>query len=219
MIEPQSLIEWSDDHIAILNKPADLRSIPDGYDPELPHVRSIMEPLLGRLWIVHRLDRLTSGLLVVARSAAAHRNLNLQFDASLVRKKYHAIVHGMPDWSTRQIDFPLRTDGDRRHRTIVDMERGKQAQTKVMVLSFGQDCALLEVQPTTGRTHQIRAHLSAIGHPVIGDPLYSDNKAANIPTRMALHACQLEFSHPVSSEKCSFKIEDPHDFDNVLAGV
>ena len=116
-----------DAELIVVNKPAGLPTLPDGYDKTAPYLGGELTAQYGRVWIVHRLDRDTSGAMVVARSAEAHRALNLQFDAHTVTKLYHALVIGVPDWAERTIDLPLRPDGDRRHRTVVDPQRGKAA--------------------------------------------------------------------------------------------
>jgi RluA family pseudouridine synthase len=214
--ESQSPIVWSDEHLVVINKPAGLRSIIDGYDASLPHLRSEFEPLLGRLWIVHRLDKDTSGLIVLARTVEAHRNLNLQFDQSTVHKLYHSVVIGIPEWQTKTIRLPLRKDGDRQHRTVVDVERGKFARTEVAVIEMGSGRTLLEARPYTGRTHQIRVHLASIGYPIVGDRLYGQQANIAGDTRMALHACQLGIQHPVTGEGLSFQIPDPDLFKFLL---
>jgi 23S rRNA-/tRNA-specific pseudouridylate synthase len=124
----QALILWQDNVLVVLNKPAGLLTLPDGYHPDLPHLRSVLEPHLGRLWIVHRLDRETSGVILLARSAAAHRALNNQFEQQRIEKRYHAIVRGAPQWEQHTVDLPLRANVGRRKRTAVDNLQGKPAK-------------------------------------------------------------------------------------------
>jgi len=202
---------WSDDQILVVNKPAGLPTLVDGYHPEAPNLAAILRRSYDPLWVVHRLDKETSGVIVFARSAAAHRALNLQFEHRETEKIYHALVHGLPDWETRQVLLPLRPDGDRRHRTVIDPEGGKSAQTDLCVLERYPDCALIQAIPRTGRTHQIRAHLAALGHPIVGDKLYG-GKEIPPSRRIALHAFSLKISHPVSAEEMRF--EAPFSFDS-----
>ena len=224
MDHPPLEIIFADPHLLVINKPAGLLSIPDGYDPTLPHARQLLEPLFGRLWTVHRLDRDTSGLLVLARSSASHRALNETFEHHQVQKIYHAIVRGIPPWSEHLIDLPLKVDGDRHHRTIVDPVKGKPAQTNVRTMQSSIGHALIEARPSTGYTHQIRAHLFAIGFPILADPLYfihSSPPSVIIPLnppilRLALHAFSIAFNHPITGERMNLVTPYPLDFQSAL---
>lgn len=204
----QSVVKilYSDDSILVIDKPAGLHTLPDGYDLSLPHVRSLLEPDYGRLWIVHRLDRETSGVLVLARTAAAHRSLNTQFEQHQVRKVYHALVAGNPTWQETTLNMPLRSNVGHRHRTAVDPLRGKPALTHLRVLERYEHTALLEATPETGRTHQIRVHLAAIGHPIVGDELYGGDPSS---AGLHLHALSLEITHPVTDERMIFIAKNP----------
>jgi RluA family pseudouridine synthase len=225
---------YSDSALLVVNKPAGLSTLPDGYNPTLPYVRNLLEKQYGRLWIVHRLDKETSGILLLARSPEAHRSLNTQFEERTVIKIYHALVTGVPEWQEKTVDLPLRSNGDRQHRTVVDLKIGKPAVTRLMVLeNFEQHC-LLEAIPATGRTHQIRAHLSAIGLFILGDHLYTPKtfpftKAEHgqypvdqdpliaLIKNMALHAMRIEFTHPVSGERIKFTAPYPPSLSTLLS--
>jgi RluA family pseudouridine synthase len=228
---PESWVLFQDDELLIINKPAGLPTLPDGYDAAADHVRSLLEPVFGPLWIVHRLDRHTSGVLVLARSAAAHRALNTQFAERTVAKRYHAIVVGQPTWESYEAHWPLRADGDRRHRTVVDARQGKAAHTSLTRLeTFARDgarWALVAAQPHTGRTHQVRAHLAAAGLPILADTLYGGGESlTSLPTRRsrqeeeprlllarpALHAATILISHPTSGEPLAVDAPYPSDF-------
>lgn len=213
------LVSWSDDHLLLINKPSGLLTLPDGYDSSLPHLKSILEPDYGRLWIIHRLDRETSGIIVLGRSKAAHRHLNTQFEERTVEKIYHALVVGNPTWHEKRVDFPLRPDGDRSHRTIVDNAHGKASLTDFRVLGRFNAFSLLEASPKTGRTHQIRVHLRAIDFPIIGDNLYGevDHPLHHRLSRLGLHAKSISFTHPHSEVRLTFEAPYPGDFNEVLA--
>ncbi|MGD9091776.1 MAG: RluA family pseudouridine synthase [Anaerolineales bacterium] len=219
---------WSDEHVIVLNKPAGLLTLPDGFDLNAPHIKSLLDPVYGSLWIVHRLDRETSGVMVCARTAESHRNLNDQFTQRLVRKVYHVLVSGSPTWDETTVQLPLLVNGDRHHRTIVDRRRGKHSLTRLKVLQRFRDYTLVEATPHTGRTHQIRTHLAAIGFPIVVDGLYGDGLSIYLSqikpdyrgetsnehpllSRMGLHAWSLSFGHPGAGSMLSFQAEYPKD--------
>jgi RluA family pseudouridine synthase len=224
---------WSDDYIIVIDKPAGLLAIPDGYNPAAPHVKAVLAPHYEPLWIVHRLDRYTSGVMVLARSASAHRQLNTQFQERQVKKAYLALVVGDPTWERIVVDQPLRENVGRRHRTVVDQQNGKPSVTRLEVLDrFGSYC-LIEASPETGRRHQIRAHLSAEGFPVAGDSLYGSKIEIlrsdidhNYPgelqsgepllNRPGLHARSIEFEHPITHKHSLFEAPYPRDIMLIL---
>jgi RluA family pseudouridine synthase len=229
----QELVLWSDESLLAVNKPPGLLTIPGGYQPE-PHLRQILEPAFGRLWTVHRLDRETSGVLVFARTADAHRALNTRFQEHTTLKVYHALVMGQPEWAQCTVEVALKPDGDRRHRTIAlpsdRADEGKPALTACRVLEryelpdTGQRCALIEAIPKTGRTHQIRAHLAYLGLPLVADKLYRirGQSSADLTrreksrglsiTRTALHALNLTIHHPVTHRSVCFEAPYAEDF-------
>jgi len=228
-------ILWQDEALLVIDKPAGLLSLPDGYDPQAPHVLGVLSPTYGRLWIVHRLDKETSGVLVLARSAEAHRVLNTQFETRQTAKNYHALVIGSPEWEERIVDLPLLPDGDRMHRTIVDSLRGKPSVTRLQMLERYGDYSLMQAEPETGRAHQVRVHLASQGFPVACDPLYGDGKVINLSQvkpgykgrkdltsespllgRLGLHAWSLTFLHPTSRETVTFHAPYPRDISNTL---
>jgi tRNA pseudouridine32 synthase / 23S rRNA pseudouridine746 synthase len=223
-IDPTKLVIYSDEAILVVNKPYGLLSIQDGYDKSLPYLKTILEPALGAVWMVHRLDRDTSGVMVLARSAEAHRILNHQFQFRQVEKNYQALVVGNPVWTTHRVNQPLKTDGDRRHRTIVDPQHGKPAITDLLVLEQLLGLALIQARPFSGYTHQIRAHLAFSGFPVAVDALYGSPLPVKIPSqqnhkeapqallsRLGLHAFSLTISHPLTLQAVTFQAPLPPD--------
>jgi RluA family pseudouridine synthase len=207
-------ILFSDDHLLAVNKPAGLPTLPDGYDKTAPCLINLLQQQFDRVWVVHRLDKETSGVIIFARTAEVHRTLNIAFDTREVHKVYHAITIGVSAWAEYTIDLPLRPDGDRRHRTVIDEKHGKTAVTHVRALECFAQHALIEARPETGRTHQIRAHLAALDLPLAGDVLYGGSKT--IIDRTALHACAIDFGHPATLEPLHIEAPYPPDFAQAL---
>jgi tRNA pseudouridine32 synthase / 23S rRNA pseudouridine746 synthase len=219
-----------DDHLIVVNKPSGLRVIPDGYDPSLPNVRDLLNALYHKIWVVHRLDKDTSGILLFARDAATHRGLSLQFENRSTQKQYQLIVIGNPDWNATSINLPLRVNGDRKHRTVVDFTKGKAAETEFNIKECFPHHSLLTAAPHSGYTHQIRAHISAGGFPILGDSLYWKAAAhlskSNVPTsrtsspslinRVALHAAKITIYDIYTKENVTFVATPPADFLNCI---
>jgi RluA family pseudouridine synthase len=206
---------YLDEYLLVVDKPAGLPTLPDGYDPSAPCLINRLQQQYDRVWVVHRLDKETSGVIVLARSAEVHRALNMAFGSREVRKVYDAIVIGAPHWNEHLIDLPLRPDGDRRHRTVIDRQRGKPAVTRLRVVERFTRHALIEARPETGRAHQIRAHLAAIDLPLAGDALYGGRGTALI-ARTALHARAIELEHPATHEPLRVEAPYPPDFARAL---
>lgn len=224
---------WCDEIFLVVNKPAGLPTLPDGYQPDAPCLIRLLSAKYGRLWTVHRLDKATSGVIVLARNPEAHRALNTQFQEHRVNKTYHALVVGSPSWNNRLTEYPLKPNGDRRHRTVVDCAQGKPSVTHFTVLERFCGYTLMQAIPETGRTHQIRAHLAAEGFPLVCDKLYGDGQpvclsgyqpidndseaSANaIFSRTGLHAWSLQFVHPMSGEGLNCSAPYPSDFSTAL---
>lgn len=202
---------YADENLLAANKPAGLAAVPGGWETGAPNLRAALEADFGKLWIVHRLDKGTSGVILFARSAAAHRALSLLFERRAVRKVYHAICLGVPPWDEHTARHPLRLNVGRRHRTAVDHRRGKPAETTFRVLERFAAAALLEAVPATGRTHQVRVHAAALGFPLAGDDLYGKERASILPlSRPALHAYALEFEF--EGKSYAFAAPYPEDF-------
>jgi RluA family pseudouridine synthase len=188
-------IIFSDNHILVLNKPAGLSILPDGWDQDSPYLVKQLEEQFGKIWVVHRLDKVTSGVMVFAHTAEAHRELNRQFEHHQAEKIYRVIALGAPEWDEKIARQPLRVNVGHKHRTIVDIKSGKPSETRFKVLERFPSYSLLEARPVTGRTHQVRVHAFALGYPLLGDRLYGASESELI-ARPALHACSLTLSLP-----------------------
>lgn len=204
-----------DEYILVINKPAGIPVLPDGWEKDAPYLVKMLEEKHGKVWIVHRLDKVTSGVMIFALDMETHRALNIQFENRQVDKIYHAIMEGEPNWNEKITRFPLRANVGKKHRTAVDDKNGKPSETRFRILKRYQSGALVEAQPMTGRTHQIRVHAYALGHPLLGDILYDGDETMLI-SRPALHAYSLKFTHPVTNEHLTFKAERPDDFETAL---
>ena len=216
-MEPGIDIIYLDHSLLVVNKPPGLLSLPDGYDSSVPHLRTVLEPEFGRLWIVHRLDKETSGVIILARDQESHSHINNQFENRTVEKTYHAIVCGKLDQEFMTINSPLRSNVGRRKRSAVDPLGGKSAITEIRILERFPNTTLVEAKPMTGRTHQIRVHLYSIGYPILADDLYGDDNETPIINRLALHALSIKLVHPGTGREIIFKSQYFQDYKNALA--
>jgi 23S rRNA pseudouridine1911/1915/1917 synthase len=218
---PRARIVHEDDWLAIVDKPAGLivHAAPGHHGETL--VDQLGETLGGgedpeRPGIVHRLDRDTSGLLVVARTEEAHRALSAAIAARAVKRGYRALVEGCPSSRTGTIDAPLGRDHRAPERVVVGGRRPREAVTHFEVAERIGRNALLDIRLETGRTHQIRAHMKAIGHPICGDPVYGRRGMFGLE-RQFLHAAHLAFAHPRDGSELSFSSDLPADLVAALA--
>ncbi|MDP1547904.1 MAG: RluA family pseudouridine synthase [Anaerolineales bacterium] len=208
-------IVFSDDALLVVDKPAGLSALSDGWDKDAAHLKQMLDEQFGKVLIIHRIDKSTSGIMVFALTAEAHRSLSIQFEKHEVEKKYHALFNGVPRWEEKTTRFPLRINVGHKHRTIVDDRDGVRSETRFKLLERYQAGALVEAMPMTGRTHQIRVHAYALGHPLLGDVLYSAPET-NVIARPALHAYSLGFTHPVTGKMLSFQADYPNDFQTAV---
>jgi 23S rRNA pseudouridine1911/1915/1917 synthase len=223
-------ILFEDDQIIVINKPAGLvvhpaPGYPTGtlvhgllsYCKDLKEFNGVLRP-----GIVHRLDKDTTGVLVVAKTSDAHENLSHQFKSRLVKKEYLSLVWGKMDMSSGTISFPIgRHPVDRKKMSTVT-KKGRYAETWWQVVRQYALCTLIRLKIKTGRTHQIRVHCSKIGHPVLGDPLYGKKKRhaaqkkIGIIPRQMLHAWKIQISHPVHGNSMQFEAPLPEDMDSLI---
>ena len=207
-----------DGSLIVVNKPAGLAVLPDGWEKESPYLVRMLEQEFDAdagsgegIWIVHRLDKNTSGVMVFARTADAHRSLSRQFELHAAEKIYRAILEGVPDWDEKTAKHPLRVNVGHKHRTAVDPRRGKAAETRFEILERFEANVLAEVHLMSGRTHQIRAHAHALGYPLLGDLLYGARPTA-LMDRPALHSYRLTITHPSTGQRESYTANFPQDF-------
>jgi tRNA pseudouridine32 synthase / 23S rRNA pseudouridine746 synthase len=198
-----------DAHWLVIDKPAGLPSVP-GRAPGLQDcVASRVQALYPDALVVHRLDMATSGLLLMARSPDAQRRLSAAFEHRRVDKHYIAVASGLVEPDAGLIDLPLAADWPRRPLQKVDHQQGKPAQTHWQVLEHQPDSTRLLLRPLTGRSHQLRVHLAAIGHPLLGDSLYATPEVQALAPRLLLHAARLELAHPLTGERHCFESPVP----------
>jgi tRNA pseudouridine32 synthase/23S rRNA pseudouridine746 synthase len=203
-------VVYVDDAFVVLNKPSGLLSVPGRGPDKQDCLSSRVQAHFADALVVHRLDMATSGLLVMARGALAQRRLNDAFAQRTVHKRYLAWVSGPletpgDDW--REIDLPIIVDWPNRPLRVIDHQRGQASVTRVRVLQHDatRNRTLVELEPVTGRSHQLRVHLQAIGHPILGDALYAPAAEAAMAQRLQLHACNLAFPHPITGALIHFE--------------
>ena len=223
---------YEDERILVVNKPAGILSIADRYDKEAPVVSDFLREESRQFFVVHRLDRDTSGTMVFAKDSETHRVLCRLFEGREVTKTYHALVWGRTAWEKTDCALPLRADGDPQHRTIVDGS-GKPCLTHFVTLKRYNRVSLLAALPETGRTHQIRLHAAALGYTLLCDPLYGNGKPFFLSevkrnykgdtmyerpliTRTALHSRQISFTFPDTGVTIDVQADYPKDFDAVV---
>ena len=204
----------------VLDKPAGLLCVPGRGPDKADCLSARTQARYPDALIVHRLDMATSGLVVMARGAAAQRTLSLAFAERRVHKRYEAVVAGVPDasgadaegWS--DIQLPLIVDWPNRPKSKVDFDIGKPSRTRWRTLQTMDvpglgPCARLALEPVTGRSHQLRVHLLALGHPMLGDDLYAEGAALAASPRLLLHACTIALPHPETGQTLSWTSTAP----------
>jgi 23S rRNA pseudouridine955/2504/2580 synthase/23S rRNA pseudouridine1911/1915/1917 synthase len=232
MLRSHGCVVAADDEVVILiNKPAGLLVLPDRFNKSLPNLYTLLRNELGEVFVVHRIDKQTSGLILFAKTAAAHAMLNAQFEGRTVEKIYQAIVQGTATEKSGIIDLPL-FENESKGTMRVDEKRGKESATEYRVLDRFSGYEHVEARPKTGRLHQIRVHLAAIGLPVVCDKTYGDGTSFYLSQikpgykvvgeekplldRTALHAASLSFEHPSTRERIEATAKLPKDMSSVL---
>ncbi len=207
---PISLV-YVDDVVIVLDKPSGLLSVPGKGPDKQDCLSARVQAQFSDALVVHRLDMATSGLMVMARGAATQRALSEAFASRLVTKRYQAIVQGevlAPADGWRVIDLPIGVDWPKRPLRVIDPLNGKPSITRLQRSHFDAQLQVSYVmlEPLTGRTHQLRLHLQAIGHPILGDALYAPAAVAAMSPRLLLHASELGFAHPLTALPMQFKL-------------
>jgi tRNA pseudouridine32 synthase/23S rRNA pseudouridine746 synthase len=201
-------IVHEDHEVLVVGKPHGLLSVPGKGAHLADCLLSRVQAVFPHALLVHRLDRDTSGVMVFALSPHAQRHLGLQFEKRQIRKAYVARVAGEVQESTGEIDLPLIVDWPNRPKQMVDHENGRPALTEWKRLKAGESESRLRLFPKTGRSHQLRVHCLAIGHPILGDPFYATGPARDHP-RLMLHSESLRFRHPDGGRSLTFTLKTP----------
>ncbi|MCA1654211.1 MAG: RluA family pseudouridine synthase [Sphingomicrobium sp.] len=229
-------VVFEDEHLLVIDKPAGLVVHPAAGNLDGTLVNALLHHCGGSLsgiggvarpGIVHRIDKDTSGLLVVAKTDRAHEGLAKQFADHSIERRYLAIVNGLPTSPEGIVDAPLaRSSANRKKMAIVSEGRGKRAVTHWRLLTKLTDAALFECRLETGRTHQVRVHMASIGHPLLGDPVYGGTAKAHRAllkelrfARQALHAARIGFIHPVTKGRLSFDSALPSDMQELFTAL
>lgn len=200
-----------DDGLLVVEKPAGMLCVPGRGALAFDALSLRVQRRYPEALIVHRLDMATSGLLLMARGKAAQRRLGAAFAQRVVEKRYVAIVAGLMAPESGVVDLPLAADWERRPMQAVDPVRGKPSLTHYRVLACDANAQTtrVELRPATGRSHQLRVHMHALGHPIVGDALYGPPHLRDVATRLMLHASSLRFTHPVSGRCVEFESAAP----------
>jgi 23S rRNA pseudouridine1911/1915/1917 synthase len=229
-------ILYEDSDLAVINKPAGMvchagAGIRSGtlVNALLHHLGSLETGDPQRPGIVHRLDKLTSGVMLVAKNSLAHRQLSQQFKSREVKKEYLALVHGKPSPGSGTIDMPLGRDPRDRKKISIRARRKRSAITHYSLEQNYGPVSLLSIRIETGRTHQIRVHLAQKGHPVVGDSVYGTGRIRSLPAKLLaaakdlqrpfLHSFRVQFHHPRSGELLSFRAPLPQELERFLSIV
>ncbi|MBR9852908.1 MAG: RluA family pseudouridine synthase [Rhodobacteraceae bacterium] len=198
-----------DHELLVVNKPSGLLSVPGKGEHLADCLMARVQVAFPTALLVHRLDRDTSGVMVFGLTPHAQRHLGLQFEKRMTKKTYVARVDGRLEPKEGTVDLPLIVDWERRPRQMVDHENGKQAVTDWRVVKYGEDETRVRLMPKTGRSHQLRVHMLALGHVILGDPLYAEGSALERVDRLMLHSEELRLRHPDGGKGMRFRAKAP----------
>lgn len=207
--EPYLTVLHQDEDILVLDKPSGLLSVPGRPLEHRDCLASRAQERFPSATVVHRLDLDTSGVIVMALHRKAHRHLGLQFERRKTKKSYVARVWGQVEGDDGRVDLPLTIDWPNRPKHIVDHDTGRPSQTDWQVIEREAQATRMRLTPITGRSHQLRVHMLALGHPIIGDPLYAPDEAFHAAPRLQLHAESLTLHHPKDGELVTFTVPCP----------
>ena len=204
---PYLKILYRDDDILVLDKPSGLLSVAGRLAIHKDSLQTRVQRVFPTATVVHRLDMSTSGIMLMALNKESHRNISRQFQDRLISKRYLARVYGKPSSASGSVDLPLICDWINRPKQKVDLEVGKPSLTNWKIVSSTAESSLIELEPVTGRSHQLRVHMQSIGHPILGDKFYAHEDAFNLSDRLDLHAAYIKFTHPSTNEEMEFTID------------
>jgi tRNA pseudouridine32 synthase/23S rRNA pseudouridine746 synthase len=213
-MSPYLDIIYQDDDIVVLNKASGILSVPGRLPEHQDCLQNRVQRVLPTATVVHRLDMATSGVMIMALNKPAHVAISRQFEQRKTQKSYLARVWGLVEQSEGSVDLPLISDWPNRPKQKVDHENGKKSLTHYRVLSYKsstdeQASTFLELTPITGRSHQLRVHMLALGHPILGDKLYAPKDALIMRKRLQLHALTLSLFHPSTEQAITFNAPCP----------
>jgi tRNA pseudouridine32 synthase/23S rRNA pseudouridine746 synthase len=202
------VILHEDAEVLLVDKPSGLLSVPGKGEHLADCLIARVQAVFPEALLVHRLDRDTSGVMIFAMTAHAQRHLGLQFEKRMTRKTYVARVWGVPEEKSGTVDLPLIVDWPNRPLQMVCHETGKPAQTDWKKIKSDGETARMRLFPKTGRSHQLRVHMLALGHPILGDPFYATGPARDFP-RLMLHSEELRFNHPQGGASTKVRAKAP----------
>lgn len=206
---PYLKILYRDDHLVVLDKPSGLLSVPGKALEHKDSLQLRVQRVFPSATVVHRLDMATSGIMLMAMNKASHKHLSLQFEKRQTAKTYYAKVWGKIEKPSGTVELPLICDWPNRPKQKVDYENGKPATTHWQRIETGPNYSVVKLTPITGRSHQLRVHMLSLGHPILGDRLYSHEEAKTMAPRLQLHATELSFTHPQKQESLTFNSKPP----------